>query len=93
VLAFTLLSSFAFYSHWTRWWVGWLKELIMHFYLYEALIGLSKTSYETEKQARWNAIQQKELNPELGFVTVVAIDKQLSDKERAAWKPEIVSAW
>jgi hypothetical protein len=65
----------------------------MHFYLYEALVGLSKASYESEKQARWNAIQQKELNPTLGFVSVVAVPKQLTEAERKAWKPEVVSAW
>lgn len=65
----------------------------MHFYLYETLVGLSRASYASEKQARWNAIQQKEANPELGFVTVVAFDHQLTDEERVAYEPEVVSAW
>jgi len=74
--------------------VGWLpEEVVMHFYLYESLVGLSKVSFLTEKQARWNAIQQKERNPELGFVTVVSFDRELTDKERASYEPEVVSAW
>jgi hypothetical protein len=65
----------------------------MHFYLYEALVGLSRVSFASEKQARWNAIQQKEANPELGFVTVVSFDRQLTEEERVAYEPEVVSAW
>jgi hypothetical protein len=65
----------------------------MQFYLYEALVGLSKTSYPTERAARWNAIQQKEANPELGFVTVVAMPERLTEDERVAYQPTLESAW
>jgi hypothetical protein len=74
----------------------------MQYHLYNALIGLSKVSYKTEKQARWNAIQQRDNNPLLNgsdvdeadrFVEVIAISKQLTEAERKAWKPEFESAW
>jgi hypothetical protein len=74
----------------------------MQFHLYNALIGLSKVSYPTEKAAKWNAVDQRNNNPLLAdpeltdserFVEVIAIEKKLTEAERKAWKPAFESAW
>lgn len=74
----------------------------MQYYLYNALIGLSKDHYPTERAAGWNAVNQRENNPVLNdpqltdterFVKIVPMNKVLTDEERVAWTPEFESAW
>jgi len=70
--------------------------------LFNTLIGLSATSYPTEKSAKWNALNQRDNNPLLNdpeltdserFVEVVLTPAVMTDAERKAWQPEFESAW
>ena len=75
------------------------KNVETRFFLHSALKGLYPiASYTTEKQAGWNAVQLREMNPALGFVKIVelpATTQELSLEEKAKFQlpAEMPVAW
>jgi len=66
-----------------------------HFYVYEALRGISKTSFVSLAQAGYHAAKARELDENMGWTDIIELDAPhgLDAEGRLAYKPEQVSLW
>jgi hypothetical protein len=66
-----------------------------HFYVYEALRGISKTSFVSLAQAGYHAAKARELDEEMGWTDIIELSEPhgLDEAGRLAYVPVAASLW